>query len=333
MATMAIEQAAAAGAAGPPATAIPEQLVVEGSLTVEVREVGDLVAALRGLVESNGGRVIAEEVSGGETSWSAHVKLRLPPAEVEPVVGWLAGRGQILDKRITATDVSRTLFDQELALSNLRVTSDRLQKLLDARGLAMNDVLAIEKELTRIRGEIESIEGNQRYLQDRVALATLDISLRRRDGAVTVARAKFYPGVRLSTLTLLDPGGRQRTRVGGGLVLHTLMRSLSLEVDVFESAPETAGAKARPSVIATWGGAAYSDYLGRGRRPALNPYLGLRLGYGYLDGSRFVLQAEAGVELLKRPHFVLDASVRGTGFIGSRTDGAIVAATGAVVAF
>ncbi|HUQ02150.1 MAG TPA: DUF4349 domain-containing protein [Kofleriaceae bacterium] len=322
------------GASEATTTQIPEQLVIEGTLIVEVGEVGDLVPELHKIVEAGGGRVITEQVSGGEESWSATLKLRLPPERVDEVVGFLAKRGDILEKRINATDVSRELFDQELALENLQATSDRLQALLVQPGLGMNDILAIEKELTRIRGEIEGIKGSQRFLKDRVALATLDVSLRRRDGAITtVARAKFYPGVRATMLTLLDPEGRQRTRFGGSLVLHSFLRHQSLEVDLYEAAPAMGGGEAKPAVIATTGGAAYSDFLGGGHRRTLNPYLGLRVGYGYLDASKFVLQAEAGVELWKSKHAVIDASVRGTGLIGKETDAAVVAGTGLVVAF
>lgn len=326
-------EAVAPIAGEPTALQIPEQLVIEGSVYVEVKEVGDLIDGLRAHVEQGGGRIIMEQVSGGETSWSASLKLRLPPAQVEPTVDWLAQRGDIVSKNINATDVSKTMFDNELALANLTATAARLQKLLEQPGLAMTDVLAIEKEMTRVRGEIETIKGNQRYLQDRVGLATLDISLSRRDGAVTLARAKFYPGVRATSLFLLDPEGRQRSRVGVGIVLHTVMRSASLEVDVFESAPAAPGADPKAAVIASFGGAAYSDFLGRGQRRYFNPYLGLRLGYGYLDGSRFVVQAEAGLELFKHKHLVVDANVRGTGFIASETDGAVIAGAGAVVAF
>jgi hypothetical protein len=315
-------------------TQIPEQLVIEGSLSVEVGEVGDIVPGLRKLVEDGGGRVITEQVYGGETSWSATLKLRLPPAQVEPVVAWLAGRGDITNKSINATDVSRELFDQELALSNPQATSDRLQALLAQPGMVMNDILAIEKELTRIRGEIEGIKGSQRFLKDRVALATLDVSLSRRDGeTITVARAKFYPGVRATMLMLLDAEGRQRTRLGGSLVLHSVMRNHSLEIDLYEAAPAMSGGEAKPAVIATTGGAAYSDFLGGGRRLVLNPYLGIRAGYAYLDGSRFVMQAEAGLELWKSRHAVIDASLRGTGLIGKETDAAVVAGAGVVVAF
>jgi hypothetical protein len=338
MATPMVAQVSAStgepAAEGSPTTLqIPEQLVVEGSLDVEVNEVGDLVAGLRAQVEAAGGRVITEQVYGGETSWSASIKVRLPPEQVEPTITWLAKRGDITRKSLNATDVSRTLFDQELALANLTATSTRLQKLLDAGTLAMADILAIEKELTRIRGEIEAIKGNQRFLQDRVALATLDISLSRRDGAVTIARAKIYPGVRATSLILLDPEGRQRTRFGAGLVMHTVMRSVSLEVDVFQAEPAAAGADPKAAVVATFGGAGYSDFLGRGRRRLLNPYLGLRLGYAYLDRSLFVVQAEVGLELFKHKHLVIETSLRGSGFIGKDTDAALIAGSGVVVAF
>jgi len=59
----------------------------------------------------------------------------------------------------------------------------------------------------------------------------------------------------------------------------------------------------------------------------------MRLGYAYLDGSRFVAQGEAGLELVKSKYVVLDASVRATGLIGSEADLAVVVGAGAVFAF
>src|SRR5690348_15422042 len=81
------------GPASPTATEIPEQLVIEGSLSVEVEEVGDVVPAIRAHVEQIGGRVINESVTGAETSWHAELKLRVPPDKVEDVVAFLAKRG------------------------------------------------------------------------------------------------------------------------------------------------------------------------------------------------------------------------------------------------
>ena len=211
--------------ASPTATEIPEQLVIEGSLSVEVEEVGDVVPAIRAHVEQIGGRVINESVTGAETSWHAELKLRVPPDKVQDVVAFLAKRGEITSKQINASDVSRQLFDQDLALKNLHTTLDRLTSLMAQGGLKIEDVLRIEQEMTRIRGQIEQLEGDQRFLKDRVALATLDVTMTRRAGAVTVATAKAYPGLRVASLVLFDPGHRARTRWGGGIVVHTFLRA------------------------------------------------------------------------------------------------------------
>jgi hypothetical protein len=323
-----------AGSTDAVATAIPEQLVIEGWLRVEVESIKDLVSGLRKQVEDAGGRMINEEVSGAETSWSATLKIRLPPEQVEPIVAWLAGRGQITDKRISATDVSRTLFDQELAIKNQSAALDRLHKLLEQGGLTMADILQIEKEMTRLRGEIEALEGSTRFLKDRVALATLDIQLSRRAGAVTIAKAKVYPGARFAALVLLDPGDRKRVRLGGGAVMHTVFRQMSIELDFFQEAYDAAGTDRSNAALATLGGAFYSDFLGGGQRQVLNPYIGFRLGYGYLDGSKFAAQAEAGIELYKHEHAAVDANVRFTGLIDD--DGAaaaLVLGGGATFAF
>jgi hypothetical protein len=320
-------------AANPVTTQIPEQLVIEGTLAVQVDEIGDVVPSLRALVEQAGGRVINEVVSGAEKSWNAQLKVRVPPNKVDDVVGFLAKRGEITDKRITATDVSKQLFDQELALKNLHTTLDRLHELMKQGGLKIQEILQVEQEMTRLRGQIEQIEGEQRFLKDRVALATLDIAMTRKEGAVTVAKAKVYPGVRGAALVLFDPGTRERVRYGVGFVLHTLLRANTLEVDVFQKERKADGTSSANAVIATTGGAVYSDFLGAGRRQVLNPYLGFRLGYGYLDDHKFVIQGEAGVELFKSRNAIVDLSARATGLIGSSSDLALVAGAGATFAF
>lgn len=322
-----MQRSASTGAQAPQ---LQEQLVIEGEISVAVADVPQVVDAIRERVRGAGGRIVREELGGGARSWSGSMKVRLPPEQVTPFVTWLGESGEIERKEIRADDVSRTLFDQKIALENLELTLARLRKLLEHEQLATKDILEVEKEMTRVRGEIERIKGERRWLQDRVAFATLDIEISRRKGAILKAQAKFYPGVRASSLILLDPNGRKRVRFGGGAVIHfTPEARSSLEVDVF---PKTGDEKT--AVIATLGGAAYSDFLGRGRRCFLNPFLGMRIGYGYLDGSAFVAVAEAGVELYKHKYLMVDASLRATAFIDD--DGAdvgLVAAGGLVVPF
>jgi len=312
-----------------------EAIVVEGDVTVEVVDVGASAATLRAEIEAGGGRVVDERLDGGAAAGRGTMTVRLAPDQVQAIFTWLGGQGTILDKHVSATDVSRTLFDRDLAIANKRAALTRLEGILAQGGATMADVLAVENEMTRLRGELEALEGEQRYLRDRVGQATLAVTLIRRDGEVRLAAtsAALYPGVRLAMLTLLDRGTRPRSRMGVGLIAFTMMRQFSFEVDVFESVRPAPGADASRAVIATVGGAGYSDFFGRGRRRFGNPYLGFRVGYAYLDRSLFAVEAEAGVELVKGRLGVIDLGVRATGLVGKHSDAALVTGLGAAIAF
>jgi hypothetical protein len=312
---------------------LQEQLVIEAWLGVEVDDVAASAAKLRAEIERIGGRVTNEQVGGGATSWSGSMSMRVPPAKAEGMFTFLEGLGDITSKRVQASDVSKQLFDQDLALENLGNTMDRLQKLLAREGLEMKDVLAIETELTRLRGQIEQIKGEQRFLKDRVAYATIEVSFSRKAGVVLGPSAKFFPGARFATLTLLDPDGAKRNRMGGGItILFPTKPGESVrggfQIDAFEGP----GAEEN-GFMATLSVATYSDFLGRGRRSFLNPYLGIRLGYAHIGGSAFAFSGTAGVELFKHKYFMVDASVDLTGLLSDDFESALVSGVGAVVAF
>ena len=308
-----------------------EQRVIEGWLEIKVERVAETAAAIRAQVESSGGRVMDEQIGGDATSRYGRVQVKIPPGTVDTFLAWIEKQGDLHGKRIQSTDVSRQLFDQVIALENLQRTLDRLRALLDRQGLTMQEILAIEQEMTRLRGEIERIKGEKRFLEHRVALATLTIEIRQREDVVFLgedAEPKLYPGPRLSMLYLLDADGRTAMRLGGGAAVHVYSR-LNLELDVFTDPDDTGNA-----VLATMGGDIYSDFLGRGRRRFLNPYLGLRAGFGYLDRPTFAFGAGAGVELYKHEYVMVDLNVRAMGMAGKGgLDTAVVSGATVVFAF
>jgi Domain of unknown function (DUF4349) len=297
------------GSSGP-ATASPitpneatprEQLVVEIWMDMQIDDVTKAVAAISERVVAGGGRVVSTNLVGAS---SAALVIRMPPAKTTELATWIDTLGTTESKRTLATDVSKEMFDKDLALKNLHVTMDRLE-VLAKRDLPLADVLNVEKEMTRVRGEIERIEGEQRFLADRVQFATINLTLDHQGGPVELVHARVYPGVRFATLTLLDPGTRTRTRYGGGGSLR-ISRYLTFDLELFTEANGDSRA-----VLATLGTALYSDYFGYGKRRFLNPYLGARLGYGYLSGQGGVLAAgEVGVELYRQPLLLVEAAVR-----------------------
>ncbi len=315
--------------AGTPAREQSEALVMEAFITARVEDVQKTAEAIGQRVREVGGRVIRENGNGASKGWRTYMRVRVPPSEVESVLAWLGKGGTIEHKRIQVEDVSKQLFDQELAEKNLRATLARLEDLLQREDLNVEAVLKIEAEMTRVRGQIEALQGTQRFLRDRVAFATIDFTLRRKDGVDHDPSTKFLAGVRGANMTLLDPAGRLCNRPGFGISMQSPMMRLSYELDVYEAVED-----GRRPFLVTGGGSTYSDHLGGGNRTFLNPYLGLRMGYGRLDGSNFVLSGEAGLELVKHKYGTVDLSVRGTTFFGKGgPDVAVVSSAGVSVPF
>jgi hypothetical protein len=305
--------AAASPAADPAPVKSPEKLVIEAWIAMHTKNVATTVAAIRARVEQNGGHVVSENINGSESlASSASIEFRLPPQHASAMTSWLGSLGTVTSKRTQATEVSKTLFDQELALQNLAITMARLQALAE-KGGPIDQVLAIEKELTRVRGEIETIKGEHRWLLDRVAYATISVTVAREGNEEydLVPEARIYPGPIASTLVLIDPGTRQRTRLGAGMSVR-VRRHLTFDLAVF---PRGDGGDSR-AVIATVGTALYSGYLGYGQRRYLNPYIGARAGYGYVsDAGGAAVAAELGVELFKHQYLLVDTAIRTVAFV------------------
>lgn len=323
---------AAAQVAQPVAAAVADRdkLVVEMWIRMQADDVARTAAAVAARVEADGGRVVSSSVEGPDkAASSAALQLRVPPGKAASFAGWLPSLGVIESRRTLASDVGKLMFDQALALTNLELTMARLQKLVE-KDVPIKELLEIEKELTRVRGEIERVKGEQRWLVDRVELATVTLTIVREGGPIDPSPdVRLYPGPRLALLSLIDPEGRPATRIGGGVTLH-VHRLFTLDFDVF---PRKDGESR--AVIATIGSGLYSSYLGAGRRRFGNPYFGARVGYGYLSGKgALALAGELGLELLRHRYLIVDASARAVAFVRDGTaDGALHAVLGAGVPF
>ena len=78
---------------------------------------------------------------------------------------------------VSVQDVGEEYVDIEARMANARRLEQRLVELLATRTGKLADVLSVEHELARVRGEIERYEGRLRYLRSRVSVSTLTLSV------------------------------------------------------------------------------------------------------------------------------------------------------------
>lgn len=120
-----------------------------------------------------------------------HITLRVPADKFLSLLGRIEKLGKIKQKRIFTEDVTRQYIDLEARIKTLKEQEDRLRDLLE-KANTIEDILKIEKELTRIRGEIESKSGEFRYLKNRLSYSTINLSIEETvKGATKVSGSPF----------------------------------------------------------------------------------------------------------------------------------------------
>lgn len=153
-------------------------IIRTGNASVEVAHLDSAVASVRRLAAALGGYVANTTLQGGQDQVrSAMVELKLPAERFDQAVAGLDPVGDVESVSVEAQDVGEELVDLEARIANARRLEERLVELLATRTGRLEDVLAVERELARVREEIERLEGRLRYLRSRVAVSTLVVAL------------------------------------------------------------------------------------------------------------------------------------------------------------
>jgi len=103
--------------------------------------------------------------------------LRIPAPQLAAAVAELKALGRVEAETQNGEEVTQQHTDLLARLKNSRETEQRLQDVLRTRTGKVKDVLEVEQEIARVRGEIEQMEAEQQTLERRVNFGTIDLKL------------------------------------------------------------------------------------------------------------------------------------------------------------
>jgi hypothetical protein len=103
--------------------------------------------------------------------------LRIPAPELGAALIEFKSLGRVQKESQSGEEVTQQHTDLAARLQNSRETEQRLRDILAQRTGKIEDVLQVEEEIARVRGEIEGMEADQRALEHRVDFATVDLQL------------------------------------------------------------------------------------------------------------------------------------------------------------
>lgn len=172
---------------------IKRKVIMSHALSLEVRSFSAALESLTRLAESNGGYVYQSSRSSNDRkSYSGMVGIRVPSGKTSGVLGAIRALGRVESENSDAEDITDDYVDMEARLKNAQASEARLKEMYQRAG-TVKDVLAVEKELTRVRGDIEAFMAKKRNWDILVDMATIEVGLHEPAATLPAAHSFWEP--------------------------------------------------------------------------------------------------------------------------------------------
>ncbi len=198
MGGMMAKGAPAPAAADRPESAAPIPPAVDRKIVYNARvemNVIDLTAsekALKELVAQTKGYISETDVSGNTGSKRRGTwKARIPVEGFSDFLSAVIKLGELQTNHTDSQDVTAEYYDVDARIKNKLQEEVRLKKILDEAAGKLKDILEVEKEITRVRGEVEQMQGRLRVLASLSSLSTVTITMAEVETFKPVERPTF----------------------------------------------------------------------------------------------------------------------------------------------
>jgi len=148
------------------------------SLSIVVKDFAAARASLDSILVRHRGYAAQLTAATAENApHSFQASLRIPAPELAATLAELKTLGRVENESQSGEEVTQQHTDLAARLQNSRETEERLRAILEQRTGKIEDVLQVEEEIARVRGEIEQMEAEQQALEHRVEFASVDLQL------------------------------------------------------------------------------------------------------------------------------------------------------------
>jgi hypothetical protein len=174
----------------------PELLIIKtGSLDLQVEDVPEAVTEAAAAIVALGGYVSSSEQVGEDQDVTATITYRIPADRwVDALSALRALAIKVVTERTGTEDVTGQVVDLRARIANLQVTEKALQGIM-TQATKISDVLAVQAELTIVRGQIEEATAQKQHLEAQAAFSTLTVGFGLKpEAAVVASQKKFDPG-------------------------------------------------------------------------------------------------------------------------------------------
>ncbi len=211
------------------------QVIRTAYISMRVDSVPASAADVRGIAGGFGGIVTDESMTADGSSDAdvansyATVTVQVPADRLEDFLSAIADLGTVDSRTVSAQDVTLQVVDLDARIDALTTSITRLEQLL-ARAETVEDLLAIETELSRRQADLDALQAQRTWLGDQVAMSTVTVSLSPTTYVTSSGAPGFLSGLETGWSALVAAAGALITLAGVLLPFLVLLGIIAVPV-------------------------------------------------------------------------------------------------------
>jgi hypothetical protein len=156
--------------------AVERKLIKTGSVTFETKKIEATRKTILDLVNQNNGYIASDNQYKSSDRVTTTIVVRIPVKSFDAVIEGIAkGVEKFDNKNIRVSDITEQFLDVEARLKTKKALEAKYLEILK-KAKTVREILDVERELGKLRGDIEATEGRLKYLQSQVSFSTLNIT-------------------------------------------------------------------------------------------------------------------------------------------------------------
>lgn len=158
---------------------IDRKIVKNGNMTLEVNDITAAITGVATVATDLNGYVVFSNKQGNQDATYGQVSIRVPSDRFDEAFDRLRQLAvNVPSESTNSQDVTEQYTDLQAQLRNLEATETQYLEILK-KAEKVEDILAVQRELSNVRGQIEQIKGRIQYIERTSDMALIDVNLQK----------------------------------------------------------------------------------------------------------------------------------------------------------
>ena len=159
-------------------SATGDRTVIQNStLSLLVNNVEEVKDTILTKTRELGGFMVSVNVNNPQDAATATITVRVPSTKLENAVKEFRGFAiRVTSEYLSGEDVTDEYTDIQAQMATLLTTKEKFEEILD-RATAIQDILNVQRELINLQSQIDSLKGQQLYIERNAEMARITIYL------------------------------------------------------------------------------------------------------------------------------------------------------------